>query len=74
MILQFLFVSCRFKEFDPQPIRVDKVNIGILSPINPVSKSENRQRFKHYTSQRDRADLKRLHYDGARMYHRKKKI
>ncbi len=51
---------------------MDKVNIGILSPINPVSKSENRQRFKHYTSQRDRADLKRLHYDGARMYHRKK--
>ncbi len=53
---------------------MDKVNIGILSPINPVSKSENRQRFKHYASQRDRADLKRLHYDGARMYHRKKKV
>jgi len=60
-----------FKEFDPQPIRVDKVNIGILSPINPVSNSENRRRFKHCTAQRDRADLKKLHYDGARMYQRK---
>ncbi len=50
---------------------MDKVNIGILSPINPVSNSENLRRFKHCTAQRDRADLKKLHYDGARMYQRK---
>lgn len=56
-------------EFDPQPIRVDQVNIGILKPINPVSKSELRRRLEHSSAQRDRADLKKLHYDGARMYH-----
>ncbi len=45
------------------------MNIGILTPINPVSNSENRRRTKFCTDQRNRADLKRLHYDGARMYH-----
>ncbi len=49
---------------------MDKVNIGILSPINSISKSEDRRRLKHCTAQRDRADLKKLHYDGARMYQR----
>lgn len=57
-----------FQEFDPQPLRVDKVNIGFLYPINPISKSESQHRFQHYAAQRNRADLKKLHYDGARMY------
>jgi len=51
---------------------VDKVNIGILTPTYPISNSENRKRLKHCNAQRNRADLKKLHYDGARMYHRKK--
>ncbi|CAF3979326.1 unnamed protein product [Rotaria magnacalcarata] len=48
----------RRQEFDPQPIRVDKVNIGFLSPMNPVSTSESHKRFEHYANQRNRADLK----------------
>jgi hypothetical protein len=51
---------------------VDKVNIGILTPTDPISNSENRKRLKHCTAQRNRADLKKLHYDGARMYYRDK--
>ena len=47
------------------------MNIGILEPIGTVSKSENRARLKHSTNQRNRADLKKLHYDGARMYPKK---
>ncbi len=50
---------------------MDKVNIGILKPINPVSNSEVRKRIKFSSEQRNRADLKKLHYDGARMYHKK---
>lgn len=51
---------------------MDKVNVGILTPINPVSNSENRRRLEHCNEQRNRADLKKLHYDGARMYHPQK--
>ncbi len=50
---------------------MDKVNVGILKPINPVSNSENHRRTQFCIAQRNRADLKRLHYDGARMYHDK---
>ncbi|CAF3728779.1 unnamed protein product [Adineta steineri] len=63
--MQYKTLEERRQEFDPEPIRVDKVNIGILSPINNVSKAEVRRRFKHYSIQRNRADLKKLHYDGA---------
>lgn len=67
-------MHCFTIEFDPQPIRVDEVNIGILEPISTISKMENRARLKHSTNQRNRADLKKLHYDGARMYSKKKPI
>ncbi|CAF1119561.1 unnamed protein product [Rotaria sp. Silwood1] len=63
--MQLKTLEERRHEFDPQPIRVDKVNIGFLSPIDPISKSETRQRFDHYANQRNRAELKKLHYDGA---------
>lgn len=55
----------RRQEFDSQPIKVKKVNIGFLSAPNPITKSESYRRFKHSVTQRDRADLKKLHYDGA---------
>ena len=45
------------------------MNIGILRRINTVSNSENNKRVKFCAEQRNRADLKKLHYDGARMYH-----
>lgn len=62
------FESNCILEFDPQPLRVDKVNIGILKPLNPVSKAESQARVEHCSVQRNRADLKKLHYDTARMY------
>ena len=46
--------------------RGERVNIGHLSSLNKVSKSESYARSQHYVTQRDRADLKKLHYDGAR--------
>jgi len=39
-----------------------------LKSLNPISKRESRNRAAHCTAQRNRADLKKLHYDGARMY------
>jgi hypothetical protein len=49
---------------------VEKVNIGVRSSKNPSSAQEHRIRFKHYAAQRNRADLKKLHYDGARKFER----
>ncbi|CAF0913965.1 unnamed protein product [Didymodactylos carnosus] len=57
----------RKKEYNPNPLNVKSVNIGVPHiPINEkLRKEEHKKRIAHYTAQRERADLKKQHYDGT---------